>query len=853
LIAANVNALKYGAMLTPKEFYSVWKEKDAPKSYITDVLNSVNAPAAEDVLKQVSADLQRDKYVQPVKEVPTEQDKGVYSLLKPERMLDIARNFIIYDNGVKKITRYQQFFAIKKTLSQVKNFDASGRRKGGLIWHTQGSGKSLTMVMLVKNLIENIQNPRVIVVTDRIDLDIQIRDTFKTCNIKTGVQQAVSGKDLINRIKSKTLDVITTLVHKFEKESSFKDEDNNIFVLIDEAHRTQGGDANAMMNRVLPNSCQIAFTGTPLMKKEKSAVKFGGMIDAYTISEAEADGAILPLIYQGRFAEQSVNAAMDLFYERISAGMNGKQKKVFEKKCVSKAILEETSHRVEMIALDVYDHYKKYFQNTGLKAQLVAPSKTSAVLFKKTLDLLNGIKSEVVISDSAYEEIDDDQLPEHKKLVADFLSEEKRKHGSLESREKKIIKEFKNDPEGCEMLIVVDKLLTGFDAPRNAALYLAKQLQDHNLLQAIARVNRIFDGDPKKQTKTNGLIVDYSKNAKNLKDALALFSSYDKEDIERVLLNTDDQIKLLENLYQKLHDAFKDIKNKNNTDAYIETLKDNEEKRTDFYENVNDFIKVFSTCFSLYDFHQKFDIEKLKRYRKDLKRFVEIKKTTQLALAEKVDFSKYRDQLRKLLDKYVAANEVEILSREINLSDMREFNRYIEDEKNGMSDRSKAAAIAAQTSKVISERYKQDEVFYKKFSDRIGALLKELEQAKREDIAFLFQEMKNIQNKVEDYEDNDIPDILRDKKTTHPFYRNLKILAPKIESNVFADIVARIVEIIQKNKIVDWHMNPSVKKAVLIGIEDFLLDEIDAGLTAEEAENIAQESWRIAVENRKGI
>ena len=192
LIATNINEIKYGTMQTPFEFYSVWKEKDAPADYETKVLENINKPIDDITVSQVCKDLRRKDYVYHTKESLSAQDLGIYALLSPSRLLDLVRNFIIYDNGIKKITRYQQYFAIKKTLQKIKNFDENGRRRGGLNWHTQGSGKSLTMVMLVKNLIEEVKNPRVIVVTDRTDLDIQIRDTFATCNIKKGVLKATS-------------------------------------------------------------------------------------------------------------------------------------------------------------------------------------------------------------------------------------------------------------------------------------------------------------------------------------------------------------------------------------------------------------------------------------------------------------------------------------------------------------------------------------------------------------------------------------------------------------------------------------------------------------------------------------
>lgn len=857
LVAANEQSVKYGTMLTPFEFYSVWKERDAGGDFDAAVSRSVNAPVRAETVARIGEDLLRARFTQTPRTI-TEQDKGIYSLLRPERLLDLVGNFIVYDNGVKKITRYQQYFAIKATLARVHETDENGKRRGGLIWHTQGSGKSLTMVMLVKNLIEQVKNPRVIVVTDRRDLDIQIRDTFAACNIKKGVVQATSCKDLIEKIKSKTTDVITTLVHKFDVNTDFSDNDANLFVLIDEAHRTQGGEANAMMNKILPRACQIAFTGTPLMKeiktkngvltKAESVAKFGGLIDDYTISEAEKDGAVLPLIYQGRFVDQKIDPLADKFYDRVFAKMSEKERADFNRKCVSASVLEETSQRIEMIALDVHDHFVENFKNTGLKGQLVAPSKYAAVMFKQALDFLGDIRSEVVISETQAEDGADDLKPDHKQIVAKYLAEQKHLYGSLESREKRIVRDYKKNPDGCELLIVVDKLLTGFDAPRDTVLYLAKQLKDHNLLQAIARVNRVFDGDAGKPRKTAGLIVDYSKNAKNLKSALELFSNFDPADIENALMDTDSQIEALRKCFESLRGPFVGIADKNDVNAYVDRLKADEKAREKFKEDVNACIRQFSLCRALHDFYDKVDLNTLREWQGDLKRFIEIKKTTMLACAEAVDFSKYKDQIAKLLDKYVTAREAEILSKEINLSDMREFDQYIEDAKNGLSDKSKADAILAQTKKIIYEKYDQDKAFYGKFSDLIERLLVDLKTAKKEDLASLLEQAKSYQSAVAGYVDSDIPDDLRADKTAHPFYRNLRgFFAP---SGDYTEIVRHIVALIKRRKVVDFSVKQEVRRAVINDIEDFLFDEVDEKLSADAIEQIALTAWNLAVENK---
>ena len=863
LIATNVRELKYGTMLTPARFYSHWKEKDTdPAAFDAEVSAVINKPVDPEIQAQIVNDLCRgDLQVAPTRSV-TEQDRGIYSLLRPERMLELVRNFILYDKGVKKIARYQQVFAIKKTMDRLKTFDEYGRRRGGLIWHTQGSGKSLTMVMLVKCLIDDpeIELPRVLVVTDRRDLDRQISETFAACNIKKDVKKTTSSSELLRLIKEKDQKVITALIHKFEAGRSardFVDNDPNVFVLIDEAHRSQAGQANTELNLILPKACQIGFTGTPLMKKEKSsAAKFGGIIDAYTISEAEADGVVLPLIYQPRYVELSVQQKLlDQFYDTITKDLTEGEKKDLQQKFNSSQIIEETSQRIETIALDILEHYTR-FADTGLKAQVVAPSKYAAVMFQKAFSLQDGVQTDVVISESADKE-EDDQLPEHKKEVARFLAEEKHRHGSsLLKREKDLTDDFKDNPDGVRMLIVVDKLLTGFDAPRNTFLYLAKQLKDHNLLQAIARVNRLFDGDEGKEAKVNGFVIDYSKNAKNLRDAMELFSNYDPEDIERALLNTDEKIAGLERVYQELHGVFNSVRNKQDTEEYIRILEGDIETREHFYELVDEFTRQFSTCQMLYDFTQKFDEEKLRRFALDLKRFAELKKTSKTINAETVDFSKYEDQIRRILDKYVSAEYVTELAEPICVSESEEFNAYIESAERGLSDKSKAEAIAAQTQKTIKENYSKDPEFYRHFSEKISRLIAELRIAKEEDVKALLGEVRQVQSKVVDYENNDIPAPLKERKVLHPYFRNLKnrLADHPLTAEQLCSAIETIYQLIEKHKIVDWDSNIEVERRVRMEIEDYLFDTVKnqygAPLTFDEIDAILTLVWDLAVQNK---
>ena len=332
LLALATNKAQYATTGTPKKFWASWKEQKLKEA---DLQKLINTPLSEDKKDRLFAD--RFKYVRKYFDnleskdrLVTEQDKLLYALCSKDRLLELVYKYIVFDAGIKKIARYQQYFAIQDTLERIKII-RDERRQGGVIWHTQGSGKSLTMVMLAKaiSLEPEIINPKVIIVTDRIDLDKQIFDTFHSCG--KNVKKATSGEDLANLITENKETVITTVINKFQAAINKKkviDNSQNIFVLVDESHRSQYGSANALMQKVFPHACYIGFTGTPLMKKEKStAVKFGGIIGTpYTITQAVEDKAVLPLYYESRLAVQNVTqSSLDKYFDIISRDLSDKQ------------------------------------------------------------------------------------------------------------------------------------------------------------------------------------------------------------------------------------------------------------------------------------------------------------------------------------------------------------------------------------------------------------------------------------------------------------------------------------------------------------------------------------------------
>lgn len=863
LIATKVTDFKYATFKSSKEHYSLWKEKLKEDRYNDNLLETINKKIDKDLLNNIISDLGIEDYIQKAKTVPTVQDIGIYGVLRKERLMDIIHNFILYDSKIKKICRYNQYFAVRKTFERIKTRKSTGERNGGVIWHTQGSGKSLTMVALAKLLFSIDSDVKIVVVTDRVDLDDQISATFANNKFGVGIKNAKSGKDLIEKLKKSSVGVVTTIINKFN-DTSYSCDNDNIFIFIDEAHRSQYGIAHQIMKKVLPKACIIGFTGTPILtdKNRLTLEKFGGIIDEYKLNDAEDDKVIVELIYQGRYAEQHVNKdKVDAEFEKITKNLTEKQKQDLMQKYNSSTLVHETQQNIIAIASDIREHFIRNFKNTGLKGQLVAPSKYSAVRFHEWFKDMNRVSDEnekintaVIISDdkkiSDGAESDDGNDVKYK-VVKEFLDNIK-KEKSLKKYEKDIIQLFKGPTKDVELIIVVDKLLTGFDAPRNAVLYLTKRLENHNLMQAIARVNRVFDGDKGMKEKSSGLIVDYSSNAKNIKDAMQLFTDFDPNTMEAFLRNPKDIADRLVELSEKLNDIHKRCKD-NNENGIIQFLIDenNAIYRAEFYENLSKFINTFNTCLALPDISDNLDMDTLNRYRDDLKKFVEIKKSTQLAMAETVDFSKYRNQIHRILDNYIQTDDVENLTEEIKINNVVEFNKYINNDKNGLSNKSKADAIAAHTRKVIISNYDKDPVFYKKFSEIIDDIIDKLKTAKESDVQSILEKAMETQKQVHSHTDNSesLPDDIKNNLTTYPYYRLFTEKLNELNKDEIVKLTFFVIDVVNENKVVDFEKRTDIKKAITEKIEDYLFDNYDNKISVEKIYSILEDIWKIAVAN----
>ena len=393
-ININKNRSRYGTTGTTHAFWYPWKEQS--RNWQTTLNQLINTPLSKTKKEKLFAGRYRyyQKYFDGMAQNPrqiTDQDITLYGLCQPERVLEFTRQFILYDAGIKKIARYQQYFSVKHTVQRIISAPAKSNRPDGVIWHTQGSGKSLSMVFLAKAIAQEpkIKEPKVILVTDRVNLDEQIYKTFNNCQVQ--LTKATSGTHLIEILKSAKETVTATTIFKFDSASNTKGltlPSKDIIILVDEAHRTQYGEASAKMRKVCPNACFIAYTGTPLTKQEKHTIrKFGDIIGKpYTSRDALQDKVIVPLLYEGRLALQKINKnLLDRMFERITKDLSANQKADLKRKYNRNHQLTKTEQRIFMIAMDISYHFYRIWKGTGFKGQLAVHSIATAFKYKNTL------------------------------------------------------------------------------------------------------------------------------------------------------------------------------------------------------------------------------------------------------------------------------------------------------------------------------------------------------------------------------------------------------------------------------------------------------------------------------------
>ncbi|POB13852.1 type I restriction endonuclease subunit R [Halobacteriovorax sp. DA5] len=827
LMSCCQNLAKYGTAATPEEYWMVWKEED-DKRQEENLKSLINLPIDENNKASIFKE-KKDyqlRYMEKIwdsgERLPSPQDKAIDSLLRPDRLLDLTYGFIVFDNKVKKVCRYQQYFAINATLNRVTDVKGDSQRKGGVIWHTTGSGKSLTMVMMAKALTlePSIKNPRVILVTDRVDLDDQIWKTFKACG--KDVEKASSGKNLLKLIEDGKADIITTVIDKFEsasKEKDFKSESHNIFVLVDESHRSQYGVSHAKMVNIFPKACYLGFTGTPLLKKEKTtAKKFGGFIHKYTMNQAVKDGAVVPLLYEGRMSElRGDKAQLDRWFERITDGLTDKQKADLKNKFKREEELLKADQRLMEIAYDIREHFLANYKGTGFKGQLACSSKQDAVRYKKYFADFKDIKVDVIISApdtrEEHSDIDESDVPEVQLFWKDMMN----RYGNETKYTENIIKAFKYSDEP-EILIVVDKLLTGFDAPKNSVLYIDKRLKDHNILQAIARVNRVFEG------KGHGLIVDYRGIFGEINSAIDTYAAlenegFEREDVEGTLINVELEIKELAQRHTNVWEVFKEVTNKSDIEAMQRHLEP-EDIRQEFYKRLTSFSKTLQLALSNPKFQDETE-EKIKQmYQNDLKTFINLRASIKQRYGETVDYSTYEKQIRNMVNKYVGADQVKIIIDQTSIFDEEDFEKELESIE---GDAAKADTIASRIKRTINEKMDEDPALYKKLSEMIDEAIQLHREKRLNDAQYLSKVREGLDELRGKSKGNSYPDSIRNNDDAKAYFGILKEYID-LELTKLGDIAEKVFSIIEENKERDWDKphKEDVQNLMINDIEDHL-------------------------------
>ena len=621
------------------------------------------------------------------------QERLLAGLFSPSNFLDLLQNFTLFEavDGrlIKKIARYQQYRAVNKVIERVKA-GRDRKEKSGVVWHTQGSGKSLTMVMLAVKMRRDpeLQQYKLVFVTDRTQLDSQLSATFRDAQNET-IHNADSVARLKTLLQRDSSDIVTAMVQKFqdaEAEGDFSDlnPSDKVIVLADEAHRTQFGNLAATINAALPNGPKIGFTGTPLLKTQKMSQAFGGYIDQYKINEAVADGATVRILYEGRqVLTDVVGDSLDALFEEYFSDYSDDEKKEIRKKYGVERAIREAPARIRWVCIDLLKHYREHIQPNGFKAMIVVGSRYAATLFKKTLDELDAPPSEVVISgshnDPAY--------------LAQYTDK---------ARQKQVInnftKPFSEDPTA--FLIVKDMLLTGFDAPIAQAMYIDRSLKDHTLMQAIARVNRTYKG------KQAGFIIDYYGLSDQLTEALEMFSN---DDTEGTYHSLKDEIPKLKAAHTRVAKLFAGVKEKD-IDTYVLFLKD-EDKRQQFELAYKAFAKQMDII--LPDTAAKPFVPDLKFWGKVQNAARNRYRDPGLNLAD------VGEKVRSLVEDHIISTGVDPKIPPVDLMDAN-FRQTVEQIK---SPESKASEIESAIKHHITVNLDEDPEYYKSLSLRLRDII----------------------------------------------------------------------------------------------------------------------------------
>ena len=744
--ANDTEGLKYATIETKEKYYMKWKEVDETK-----YPNAAN----KDIFNTTSG-------------LTENLDKEIIQLFHKERLIDILHNFVVFDRGIKKLCRHNQYFGVNVAHQYIR------KREGGIIWHTQGSGKSMTMVWLARWIHENVNNSRVLIITDREELDEQIEKVFT--GVSENIHRTTSGADLIEKLNETTPWLICSLVHKFGRKEDADYEGyieelitklpkdfrakGDIYVFVDECHRTQSGKLHSAMHKILPNSLLIGFTGTPLLKadKPKSIEVFGPYIHTYKFDEGVADKVIVDLRYEARKVEQEIHSQdkIDQWFEAKTKGLTDVAKNELKMRWASMKKLLSSKDRLAKIVNDIlFDmNTKDRLQNGRGNALLVSGSIYQACRYYEMFLAAGFTKCAIITSyvpsenDIKLEESGEEGVVEKIKQYEIYQSMLKNygyTSNQVDDFETFAKKKFVDEPAQMKLLIVVDKLLTGFDAPAATYLYIDKSMRDHGLFQAICRVNRIHTED-----KDYGYIIDYKDLFNTLETAVddytsEAFDAYDNDDVKGLLSNRLDKAKeRLDTALETIKALCEPVQPPKGTNEYITyfcgdtsnkvELKNNEQKRIALYRSTVSLIRAYANIANEM-LEAGYNREQIESIKKDVKYYEDIRLEIKLASGDAIDLKAYEPAMRHLIDSYIGAKESQKISA---FDDLSLIQLIVERGKDALdslpenirnNDRAVAETIENNLRRVIVEERPTNPRYY----DKMSALLTELIQLRKQE------------------------------------------------------------------------------------------------------------------------
>lgn len=773
-------------------------------------------------------------------------DRDLFLLFQKDRFLEIVHDFVVFDKGTKKLCRPNQFFGIKAGQKKID------KREGGIFWHTQGSGKSLTMVWLTKWIRENIENSRVLIITDREELDDQIEKLF--IGVDENIYRTKSGKDLIGKLNSHSPWLICSLVHKFGRNSEEGDYDSyiqevkdslssdfkpkgDIYVFVDECHRTQSGKLHEAMKTILPDALFFGFTGTPLLKKDKqkSIEVFGPYIgDTYKFDEAVEDGVVLDLLYEARDVEQFITdqRSIDDWFEAETKGLTDVAKTQLKQRWGTMQKVLGSKSRLQKIVFDIIKDFKikpRLSSGEG-NAMLVSGSIYQACKYYELFQQA-GFKECAIIT--SYE-------PHHSDIKGEETGEgmtdnlekyevytKMLKGKSTEDFENEVKSKFKNEPAKMKLLIVVDKLLTGFDAPSATYLYIDKKMQDHGLFQAICRVNRVDTDD-----KEYGYIIDYKDLFESLQDSISdytsgAFDQYDQEDVKGLLKDRyDEGRERLDTALEKVRAICEPVHPKDEP-SFIRYFCGNPENKNDLKETDQKRLSLYKATVSLIRAYANlanemykagYSDDEARTIKEEVKYYTDVRDTIKLASGEQVDFKKFEPGMRQLMDMYLDAHSSKKLSDFDNRSLVDLIVKLSEPDDEYGKKRSKEAVaetIENNVRKVIIEESQTNPKFYNKMS----ALLDELILQRKNETLSYQQYLEKIKKLADNL-------TSPDKTNTYPSTLSSsaqRALYDNLDENEM--LALALDNVIRKSKLDDWRDGGIRERKLKLAVNELIKNE----------------------------